>query len=258
MNIIANRINHALYTAINHLPKHGKDLKETLAYLSARMQYEIHSTERDRAAIVRTFTDFINLFERPISLMTISFSSTILFMLRKVKNKLNYIYVSESRPLNEGTLLAQHLSNNGIKTHLITEAQIGYYMRNVDIVLLGADSVFMNGAIINKIGSFVMSVIANYYNKPIYVVCETNKVAPSRVTFKDEVLERKNINEIIHNDIKNIDVENIYFELVPSKLITSYLTEKGNNSKKDLKLLAQNFDQIVKEIDNFFLKTFNT
>ncbi len=48
-----------------------------------------------------------------------------------------------------------------------------YYQ--VDYVLLGAEGVVESGGIVNKIGSYTVSLCAKLLNKPVYVLCESFK-----------------------------------------------------------------------------------
>lgn len=71
--------------------------------------------------------------------------------------------------------MCKWLLDEGIKSTMILDAAIGYYMETVDIVLVGAEAVVTNGGIINKIGTYPIAVCAREVNKPFYVVVESYK-----------------------------------------------------------------------------------
>lgn len=88
------------------------------------------------------------------------------------------------------------LLEEGIKSTVILDAAVGYYMERVDIVLVGAEAVVTNGGIINKIGTYPIAVCAREVNKPFYVVVESYKFSrlyplkqkdiPDCMKFKDD------------------------------------------------------------------------
>ena len=77
------------------------------------------------------------LFEQTI--VTHSFSSTILTALQSLPAHDIHVIVTESRPLYEGRRVAARLSERAIPTTVITDAQIGLFVPQADIALLGAD-----------------------------------------------------------------------------------------------------------------------
>ena len=89
------------------------------------------------------------------------------------------------------------LKEEGIKAKLILDAAIGYYMEEMDIVLVGAEAVVTNGGIINKVGTYPMAVCAREVNKPFYVLVESYKFSrlyplkqvdiPECMKFKEDI-----------------------------------------------------------------------
>ena len=74
------------------------------------------------------------------TIMTHSLSSTVLEVFRQLRGTDVRVIVTESRPLNEGCSLAAQLSKWGIATELITEAQMGLFVKAADAAIVGADS----------------------------------------------------------------------------------------------------------------------
>ena len=91
--------------------------------------------------------------------MLISYSSTIINLLLKSKKYNFEIYVSESRPLFEGQRVAETLSPY-FKTHLIIDAAIGTFIDEIDLVLIGVDSILVDGSIVNKVGTLFSCISA--------------------------------------------------------------------------------------------------
>jgi translation initiation factor eIF-2B subunit alpha len=67
------------------------------------------------------------------------------------------------------------LRKEGITAALIADTAVGYLVQKVDMVLVGAESVFQNGGIINQIGTFQIAVCAKAANKPFYALTESYK-----------------------------------------------------------------------------------
>lgn len=80
-----------------------------------------------------------------------SFSESVLKTLLQAKtfNKLFTVYATDSE-------MFKKLKNANIKTFLISDPEIGFYMENIDLVLVSAEAVVENGGIINQV-----NVIAN-------------------------------------------------------------------------------------------------
>ncbi|MCL4134553.1 UNVERIFIED_CONTAM: hypothetical protein GTU68_066710 [Idotea baltica] len=85
------------------------------------------------------------------------------------------VYVTEAQPNCEGRRMAEELSKHNIPATVILDSAVGYIMRKVDVVLLGAEGVCENGGIINRIGTCNVSTMANLSNKPVYVLVESFK-----------------------------------------------------------------------------------
>ncbi|MDY0082303.1 MAG: hypothetical protein RBR74_03915 [Ignavibacteriaceae bacterium] len=138
------------------------------------------------------------------TILTISHSRTLIEifrLLRKTNPKLK-IFVCESRPLNEGKLLAVELKKNKIKNQIITEASAGKIIKQIDAVLLGADQIFKNGSVVNKTGSRMLAILAKYERIPVYVLASKSKFITeqkNKLPEEFEIVEAKIITKIFSN-----------------------------------------------------------
>jgi translation initiation factor 2B subunit (eIF-2B alpha/beta/delta family) len=157
------------------------------------------------------------------SFITLSRSRTVLEILKLwyEKNKKIKVVVCESRPKLEGRLMAESLALEGIHTELITDAMMGLYVSRVEAAVIGADIILTNGNVINKVGSFSLSLICRAYNKPFYVVTTQSKFSSSD-NFK---IKKENPKEVLDKKNKNLTVRNIYFEEIDKKYISKVFTE---------------------------------
>ncbi|GAB6030060.1 hypothetical protein CHUAL_005743 [Chamberlinius hualienensis] len=87
------------------------------------------------------------------------------------------VLVTVSEPDKSGQKTKELLDKEGIPCELILDSAIGYVIENVDMVLVGAESVVESGGIINKIGTYLIGICAKELNKPLYVLTESFKFA---------------------------------------------------------------------------------
>ena len=165
--------------------------------------------------------DYISKFN---TILTLSNSRTLLqvFSIWRKKNKKLKIIVCESRPKKEGIILAKKLAHAGIKTELICDALMSQYIKTSDAVIVGADAVLKNGNVINKTGSRNAAIICKYYKKPFIVFAGVDKFTDEK-SFSPTT---ENTEEILKGQIKNLAVNNFYFEEIEKKLVTKCFSNK--------------------------------
>ncbi|KAI1703723.1 initiation factor 2 subunit family domain-containing protein [Ditylenchus destructor] len=148
----------------------------------------------------------------------------------------------ETRPYNQGSRLTTYeLSAYKVPHLLMADSMAAYAMKTykIDAVLVGADQVALNGDTANKIGTYMLSVLAAYHRIPFYVVTPTSSINP-RITTGSEIRveERPQIELIRFNGAltapADCPVWNPAFDVTPAALITAILTEKGNFEPENL------------------------
>ncbi len=160
----------------------------------------------------------------PLDLLTYSHSSTTRTALLALKGHLRTVFIPEGRPVDDGKGLAGILAAAGIPVTVITEAQAGRWVREVDAVLVGADTVAPDGSVYNHMGTATLALLAREYGTPIYSLTHTIKVAPyDRPTDMDE---ENDPGEVWANPPSGITVRNPAFDRTPADQIT-ILTERG-------------------------------
>jgi translation initiation factor eIF-2B subunit alpha len=91
------------------------------------------------------------------------------------KGKRFVVLIPESRHDGSGYVMARHLTSNGVPCSMIMDSAVAHLMDQVDIVLVGAEAIVENGGIINKMGTYQISLVAKALSKPFYVLAETFK-----------------------------------------------------------------------------------
>lgn len=159
------------------------------------------------------------------TVMTHSLSSTVREVFRLLKDGGVRAIVSESRPLCEGYALADQLSEWGIPTVLITDAQLGLFVKQADLVLAGADALLEDGAALNKAGTYLLALAARDQGVPFYVCCESFKRRAAGMGPLE--LEEMGPQEIGAPERPHVTVRNVYFDVTPRRLITGWISEHG-------------------------------
>ncbi len=150
------------------------------------------------------------------------------------QNKKVHVYVDETRPVGQGARLTfWELSENGIPATLIADNMAGSLMEKgkIDMVVVGADRIALNGDTANKIGTYPLAVLAKYHNIPFYVAApistfdvELKNGAEIPIEYRDkkELLSFWGIKDSIAGDVYNPA-----FDVTPADLISGIITEKG-------------------------------
>lgn len=153
------------------------------------------------------------------TVLTISHSKTLIniFELWKKSCPGLKVIVCESRPNQEGLLMAKEILSLKIQTEIITEGMAGKIIKDVDVIILGADQILRNGSIINKTGSRMLAILAKFQKIPVFVFATLDKTVNEKI-IKDE-------NEAASIKGKRLKLRNDNFEVIENKLITKIFTD---------------------------------
>lgn len=145
------------------------------------------------------------------------------------------VIADETRPYLQGArLTAWELMQDDIPVTLITDSMSGHIMKKggVQAVVVGSDRIAANGDVANKIGTYMVAVLARRHAIPFYVAAPLSTVDLNCPTGDDIPIEERNIREITHlKDIQlapsDTAVSNYAFDVTPNDLVTAIITEKG-------------------------------
>ncbi len=144
------------------------------------------------------------------------------------------VIVTESRPRQEGVALARRLTAAGVRVRLITDAQMGLAVREVDAVLVGADAITDDSHLLNKAGTRLLVLAARDAGVPAYAVCQTHKIAPPGWPM---ALERQDPADV--TEAQGFRVDNVVFDATPLDWFASVITEEGRLSQRLLRAVRQ-------------------
>jgi methylthioribose-1-phosphate isomerase len=145
------------------------------------------------------------------------------------------VYADETRPRLQGArLTAWELMQEGIPVTLIADSVAATLMRDgkIDLVVVGADRIAANGDSANKIGTFMLSVLARRYNVPFYVAAPVSTIDFSCPNGSGIVIEERAAEELTEIEGKRVApagvrVYNPAFDLTPAEHISAIVTERG-------------------------------
>ena len=180
------------------------------------------------------------------TLMTHSLSGTVMEVLAACAGAIEQVIVLEGRPRYEGREVALALQKAGIATTLITDAQADIFLPRCQAVIVGADSVLADGGIFNKAGTALLAWAAQGHGIPLYVLCETLKIAT--YTWQGDLaqLEEKEAEEVWEHPEGGIAIHNFYFDHTPARLVTKLITERGILSRQEIQQIALHLKQLAK------------
>ncbi|MCK5773472.1 MAG: S-methyl-5-thioribose-1-phosphate isomerase [Thermoplasmata archaeon] len=146
-----------------------------------------------------------------------------------------FVWVSETRPLLQGSrLTAWELSQEGIPHRVVVDSACGYLMRKgeVDLVIVGADRVCVNGDFANKIGTYGKAVIAKELGIPFYVAFPETTFDGDCACGDDIPIEERGEEEVLEIGGNRVSPDgseafNPAFDVTPGKYVTGYITENG-------------------------------
>jgi translation initiation factor 2B subunit (eIF-2B alpha/beta/delta family) len=122
-----------------------------------------------------------------------------------------------SAPFEEGRGFAEDLRSAGVDVELVDDADAERALERASLFLIGADTVFRDGAVCNKVGTRPLAEAAERVGVRTVVACEVIKLAPI------DAPER---------------IDDEHFDVTPAKLVDEIVTEEGAHSSEDVRSLV--------------------
>lgn len=181
-----------------------------------------------------------NVLGEATGIFTHCHSSTVEKLIINQANSHSGVKVActETEPLLQGRITAKNLVEAGLDVTMGVDSSaestiIGRGSFPIDIVLLGADQITMQGDALNKIGSWGIALAAYFASKPLYIVTSILKVDPSTI-YQPIKIEMREASEIWKEAPAGLKLVNPAFDFIDSRFITGYLTEEGLIKPEDI------------------------
>ncbi len=209
------------------------------------MSYDGESIDEKRESIAKRADEFVewvknahkNIGEfgarrikKSSVVMTHCNSSAALSVIKEAyrQGKIEMVFATESRPRRQGFITTKELASEGIPVTLIVDSAVRYFMSEIDCVVVGADTITANGALINKIGTSQIALAAKEARVPFMVAAETYKFSPKTLFGELVVIEERDASEVAPPEILSIArVRNPAFDVTPREYIDVIVTEIG-------------------------------
>ncbi|MBN1267956.1 MAG: hypothetical protein JXB04_00055 [Kiritimatiellae bacterium] len=140
--------------------------------------------------------------------VTLSYSSAVLKAVGAAGDLIPAVSVLESHPGGEGVRLYEVLSDAREGVSLVPDEKLSEAAGQADFGLIGADTVFSDGAVLNKVLSLKLAEELKRHKKPLYALAtEWKRATGSSADYRPDAQDRE------------------LFEVVPSELITAIITD---------------------------------
>src|ERR1051326_1963656 len=145
------------------------------------------------------------------------------------------VIADETRPFLQGLrLTAWELAKDDIPVTVITDNMAGHVMKTgkVDAVVVGADRIAANGDTANKIGTYMVAVLAREHNIPFYVAAPLTTIDMNLKRSEEIPIEERDPREVTHiRDYQlapdGVGVHNFAFDVTPNDFIAAIITDRG-------------------------------
>ena len=164
-----------------------------------------------------------------------------------------HVWVSETRPRNQGLLTAWELAQHGVPHTVFADNAAGWLLEEgkVDAIIVGADRIAANGDTANKVGTYLKALAANACNVPFFVAAPQSTLDFACPTGRNIPIEDRDGNEC--RQVLGLDaagqpssiqilpsgeaVVNPAFDVTPAALISRIITERGSCPADELRTL---------------------
>jgi len=167
------------------------------------------------------------------------------------------IYVTESRPGNEGLLLVEYAESLGFEVYLIIDSAVRFFMKNIDKIIVGAEAVASNGAVVSKIGTSLIALIAKEARKRVFVVAPILKF--SHETLYGELLKLPEYDWrflVSEEEISKLPVDYRarvpLYDVTPSEYVDAIVTEYGLFAPQAIPLVLSLVERSVTSLSRSF------
>jgi translation initiation factor 2B subunit (eIF-2B alpha/beta/delta family) len=196
-------------------------IREALSEISSLIREHIREMDASLDMAVRHLERVI---PRGSTILLHSYSSSLIHALPMLKDKKCSLIVTESRPGFEGRVTAGVAADMGLPVRVITDACAADELRKVDSVLMGVDTIELDGSVVNTAGSSLIAMAAHALNVKVYFMGEVRKIS---ISGKPVDLEEYDPSEVWGDPPKGQGIRSLYFDRTSPGFITGIVLEKG-------------------------------
>ncbi|QLH76175.1 NUDIX domain-containing protein [Halosimplex rubrum] len=225
MAVVANRVNRAMDAAV------GATTPAAIEAAALEGIERATAADADAAALAAD--------RLPDRIATVSRSGTVAAAVERADPEA--VLVAESRPGREGVGTAERVAETtDAAVTLTTDAALADRLAatGVEAVVVGADTVFPDGRVLNKVGTRAAAAAAATAGADCYVVAASDKIAAAEANGGDGVdgadraetdgadRQERDAREVYGGDAA-VAVANPIFDVTPPELVDAVVTERG-------------------------------
>jgi len=197
--------------------------KSTIAIADAFIEKSLKAVERIGEIGAKRISDGDVILTHCNSTAALSIIKTAWSQGKKIE-----VIATESRPFYQGHITVKALADEGIPVTMIVDSAVRSFMKDVDKVIVGADSIASNGALINKIGTSQVALAASEARVIVLVAAETYKFHPETLVGELVEIEERDLSEVAKpEDFPGVKIRNPAFDVTPPEYIDLIITEDG-------------------------------
>jgi methylthioribose-1-phosphate isomerase len=145
-----------------------------------------------------------------------------------------HVWVSETRPRNQGALTSWELASHGVPHTVVVDNAAGILLARgeVDVVIVGSDRTTARGDVVNKVGTYLKALAANAAGVPFYAAVPGSTIDFSIERGADVEIEERGAEEVTRLGgaalfVEGAGVYNPAFDVTPAELVSGIVTERG-------------------------------
>ncbi len=149
------------------------------------------------------------------------------------------VIVADAGPKFEGREMMRRLLDAGLRCTYAGLHALSYLMPEVTKLFLGASSMLVNGTLVARAGTALVSMLAHEHNVPVLVCCETYKFCERVLLDSICYNELGDPDDLVHadangpspidewRDMPKLKLLNLLYDATPMKYLTMVVTEAG-------------------------------
>lgn len=230
-----NSINQVMIV-LEGADKKGTDLEEVQRQLASLSEVAAPHDNHGQIA-----NHLIPVLPDKVTVYTHTLSETVLgvLLIMHQKGRIKQVFVTESRPNNDGWMTASQLTNAGVETRLTLDAAFPEVAERANVMLSGAEIINPDGSVVCKVGVYPAAMYCRMKSKPVYIIADTRKINPFNACYLNMTpISLENMGMIDIPD--GLKAAGRYFDITPAEYVTGYGTESGLLTANDVYIAAKN------------------
>ena len=157
------------------------------------------------------------------------YSSSVMAVLRAsaAAGKRLAVIATAAEPVGGGRRVASESAAVGHRATLIPDTGTARLLDDVDAVLVGVETAYLDGALANTVGTYAIALLAREAGLPVFALTDCLKIERRRPAGHAELRAELLVQWPDRPPPPGVDVRTEVLDLIPGDLLTAYVTERG-------------------------------